>query len=356
MKRLRKVITFALAAVMTASMLFPTLEAKAATYEFKMGKNHPDEVVATVDSDLGTVTLSMNYHYDATKPAEYPYELPNPGLMADGVQTELINFLQTNGMEGLTLIISPGVKSIGENAFAGTRAFESVVNNSDDLKSIGSNAFSGNDKLKDVIINSPKLEAIKANTFSDCTNLSKITITEFITDIESRAFANTGIEEVSGGNALTNVAPDAFSGAKKIKLSTTSPALTGYDWTGNGYEAITLSDGSSLFTVTFDTGLSGVTVPSQLVVGGELATEPTAPADANHTFIGWFTDAACTQAHSFETPVTSNMTVYGKWHSNNVTITFDSQNGTTNTTQVIAYGGKVTKPSDPINGDKVFAG
>lgn len=46
--------------------------------------------------------------------------------------------------------------------------------------------------------------------------------------------------------------------------------------------------------------------------------KPADPTRDGYTFGGWFTDAACTQAYDFSTPVTADLTLYAKWTKNAV--------------------------------------
>ena len=48
-----------------------------------------------------------------------------------------------------------------------------------------------------------------------------------------------------------------------------------------------------------------------VVAGGTVAFEE--PTRENYLFMGWFTDAACTQRYDFSTPVTGDLTLYAKW-------------------------------------------
>ena len=57
----------------------------------------------------------------------------------------------------------------------------------------------------------------------------------------------------------------------------------------------------------------GSEVDSQDVNNGEKATAPTAPTRAEYTFTGWYTDEACTEAFDFNTPVTTDLTLYAGW-------------------------------------------
>ena len=74
------------------------------------------------------------------------------------------------------------------------------------------------------------------------------------------------------------------------------------------------------YTVTFDANGKDAAIPdSQRVKEGKTATEPsTKPQCKGYTFGGWFTDAACTKAYDFSTPVTADLTLFAKWTKNAV--------------------------------------
>ena len=63
------------------------------------------------------------------------------------------------------------------------------------------------------------------------------------------------------------------------------------------------------YTVTFDSN-GGSSVPSQTVVSGQTATEPTAPTKTDYTFAGWTLNNA---AFSFSTPITGDITLVASW-------------------------------------------
>ena len=74
------------------------------------------------------------------------------------------------------------------------------------------------------------------------------------------------------------------------------------------------------FTVTFDANGKDAEVPaSQRVKQGHLAIEPSAKLMcAGFTFVGWYKDAACTQAWDFaKDVVTADVTLYAKWNAKN---------------------------------------
>ena len=68
-------------------------------------------------------------------------------------------------------------------------------------------------------------------------------------------------------------------------------------------------------TVTFDAG-EGSAVAAQKVEDGKAAARPDDPAREGYTFAGWYSDAECTQAYDFSTPVSGDVTLYAKWTKN----------------------------------------
>ncbi|MBY0203736.1 MULTISPECIES: S-layer homology domain-containing protein [Paenibacillus] len=71
--------------------------------------------------------------------------------------------------------------------------------------------------------------------------------------------------------------------------------------------------------VTFVTN-GGTPILSQSVGHNLMATEPSPPSKAGYKFLGWYTDIELTQAYDFQSPVTSNLTLYAKWQSENATL------------------------------------
>ena len=82
--------------------------------------------------------------------------------------------------------------------------------------------------------------------------------------------------------------------------------------------------GVQRFTVIFDLGYDGETIPSQSVPANSLATAPEAPVREGYSFLGWFTDEACTQAFDFAlTTITGDITLYAGW-TESFTVTYDA--------------------------------
>ncbi|WP_416293426.1 InlB B-repeat-containing protein [Paenibacillus illinoisensis] len=110
------------------------------------------------------------------------------------------------------------------------------------------------------------------------------------------------------------------------------------------------------YTVNFDSN-GGTVVDNQSVPYSELAVAPADPTKAGHTFAGWFTDSALSQAFDFDnTPVTGDITLYAKWSINSYTVNFDSNGGTAVDDQSIPYNELAAAPADPTKDGHTFAG
>ena len=108
------------------------------------------------------------------------------------------------------------------------------------------------------------------------------------------------------------------------------PSRAGYqfagwqDAAGNRYAAgdavtvdhdITLTaQWNKLVTVSFDLcGHGGANISSQTFVSGNKANEPTTPKEDGWVFGGWYTEKGCQYRFSFDSAVTSDITLYAKW-------------------------------------------
>ena len=70
-------------------------------------------------------------------------------------------------------------------------------------------------------------------------------------------------------------------------------------------------------TVTFDAG-EGSKVAAQKVEDGKSAAKPDDPTREGYTFAGWYSDAECTRAYDFSTPVSGDITLHAKWTKDEV--------------------------------------
>ena len=63
-------------------------------------------------------------------------------------------------------------------------------------------------------------------------------------------------------------------------------------------------------TVTFDTGVDGLTVPAQTIDKGSKATAP--QVESGYKVLGWYTTSACAVEFDFDKAIETSVTVYGK--------------------------------------------
>lgn len=124
----------------------------------------------------------------------------------------------------------------------------------------------------------------------------------------------------AAGESVT-VAENAFTRNNYIFTGWNTQA----DGKGTAYKAgdsFTLTDEDTvlyaqwnkLVTVSFDLcGHGGANIPSQTFVSGNKASEPTAPKEDGWVFGGWYTEKGCQYRFSFDSAVTSDITLYAKW-------------------------------------------
>ena len=110
-------------------------------------------------------------------------------------------------------------------------------------------------------------------------------------------------------------------------------------------------------TVAFDSNGGSAVEPQAVAEGGSLS-EPTAPAKPGNSFGGWFTDNGTFTAQvTFPYTVSTDVTFYAKWIPNTVTVSFDTNGGSTvDPITGISYGSVITEPAQPTKAANIFAG
>ena len=107
----------------------------------------------------------------------------------------------------------------------------------------------------------------------------------------------------------------------------------------------------SSYTVTFNSN-GGSSVSSQTIIDGEKATKPTDPTKNGYVFVEWQLNG---KAYNFDSAVTGNITLTAVWKAKSkYTVTFDSNGGTSVTSQTITEGEKATKPTNPTKSGYTF--
>ncbi len=102
------------------------------------------------------------------------------------------------------------------------------------------------------------------------------------------------------------------------------------------------------FTVRF---IDGITDTEKTVVYGSSVAEPIAPSASGRTFRWWSTIENGSE-FDFSTKITSDLTLYAVWDVITYAIIFDD--GTSQTTQIVAAGEQVKAPANPSGEGRVF--
>lgn len=138
--------------------------------------------------------------------------------------------------------------------------------------------------------------------------------------------------DLNGGTGAEGTYNDTYYPPQRGNTATVAadPSRAGYvfagwqDKDGTQYAAgdtvivdhdITLTaQWNKLVTVSFDLcGHGGANISSQTFVSGNKASEPTAPKEDGWVFGGWYTEKGCKYRFSFDSAVTSDITLYAKW-------------------------------------------
>jgi uncharacterized repeat protein (TIGR02543 family) len=113
---------------------------------------------------------------------------------------------------------------------------------------------------------------------------------------------------------------------------------------------------NQVITVSYNSN-GGSTVASAVVVTGSTLTAPTAPTRTGYQFVGWYKDTALTQAWNFavNTAPSTNITLFAKWVQV-VTVTFNSNGGSTVAPVTVPVGSNLTAPTAPTKAGFTFKG
>lgn len=142
-----------------------------------------------------------------------------------------------------------------------------------------------------------------------------------------------------------------------------------YDFDTKVTEDITLKaiwkkqeENKKQYTVIFNTD-GGSSISSLKVISGNKVTKPTNPIKAGYTFVEWQING---KTYNFNSIVSNDITLTALWRKNEetpvvsektkYTVIFDSNGGTSVSSQTIEEGSKVTKPTDPVKDGYTFNG
>ena len=227
-----------------------------------------------------------------------------------------------------SVVIFPGVTSIGECAFKGfSKLIHVDIANS--VISIGSQAFSYCSSLTDIKI-PQSVTYIGGVVFNECTNLSSITLSNNITSIGTSAFKKcTNLTSITIPGSVTFIGHCAFKDCTTLTSITIPGSVTSIGWevfdgctrlndirySGTSESVISALSGYAPTLVTFDYGDKVPEAERMIKVfvktGGTLTAPTTLPTVSGYEFKGWLTEAG--EPYDFTVPPTGQFTLYANW-------------------------------------------
>lgn len=204
-----------------------------------------------------------------------------------------------------SVVISPGITSIGKCAFASFTKL-THVDIADSVISIVSEAFSYCSSLTDIKI-PQSVTYIGGVVFRDCTNLSSITLSNNITSIGTYAFNNcTNLTSITIPGSVTSIGWDVFDGCTR---------LNDIRYSGTSESVISALSQYVPTRVTFNYG-DKVPEAERLITvfvktGGTLTAPTTLPTVSGYEFKGWLTKDG--EPYDFTVAPTGRFTLYANW-------------------------------------------
>lgn len=228
-----------------------------------------------------------------------------------------------------SVVVSPGVTSIGNLAFAlssniihvdiadsvvsiGEQAFfkcSSLTNITvpQSVTYIGVNAFDSCTKLSSITLSTNNITSIRPYTFSGCSELSSIVIPDGVTSIQLGAFFNcTKLTSITIPGSVTSIGSNVFDGCT---------SLNDIRYSGTSESVISALSGYVPTLVTFNYGDKVPEAKRMITVSvktGETLTAPTTiPTVSGYEFKGWLTKDG--KPYDFPGAPTGRFTLYANW-------------------------------------------
>ena len=271
------------------------------------------------------VTWQLTENMD--DPSTYTLTIRGSGAMED-YSNSLSRPWSSFQQQITSVVISPGITSIGKRAFKG---FSKLihVDIADSVISIGSEAFSYCSSLTDIKI-PQSVTDIGGVVFRECTNLSSITLSNNITSIGPFAFEKcTNLTSITIPGSVTAIGPNAFEDCTNLTSITIPGSVISISWnvfdgctslndirySGTSESVISALSGYAPTLVTFDYGDKVPEAERMIKVfvktGGTLTAPTTHPNVVGYEFKGWLTEDG--KPYDFTVPPTGQLTLYAKW-------------------------------------------
>lgn len=251
-----------------------------------------------------------------------------------------------------SVVVSPGVTSIGNLAFALSRNIihvdiaDSVVSIGEQaffkcssltnitvpqsVTYIGVNAFDSCTKLSSITLSTNNITSIRPHTFSGCSELSSIVIPDGVTSIQLGAFFNcTKLTSITIPDSVTTIDPGAFKNCSSLTSITIPSSVTSIGsnvftgctslndirYSGTSESVISALSDYVPTLVTFDYGDKVPEAERMITVSvktGETLTAPTTPPTVSgYKFKGWLTKDD--EPYDFTGAPTGRFTLYANW-------------------------------------------
>ena len=299
--------------------------------------------------DGSDVTWQLTENTD--DPSTYKLTISGSGAMEDYLMSS--NQPWCSFRKQITsVVVSPGVTSIGNLAFAlsrniihvdiadsvvsiGEQAFSDCSSLTDikipqSVTYIGVKAFGSCTKLSSITLSTNNITSIRLYTFSGCSELSSIVIPDGVTSIQLGAFSNcTKLTSITIPGSVTSIGNAAFRDCTTLTSITIPGSVTSigsnvFDgctslndirYSGTSEDVISALSGYVPTLVTFNYGDKVPEAERMITVSvktGETLTAPTTPPTVSgYEFKGWLTEDG--KPYDFTVAPTGKLTLYANW-------------------------------------------
>ena len=312
-----------------------TLTLTSGSYDFSARPLNPNvqlvvepgaKLTGGAAGDGSGVTWQLTENTD--DPSTYTLTIRGSGAMEDYLMSS--NQPWRSFRDQITsVVVSPGVTSIGNLAFAlsrniihvdiadsvvsiGEQAFSDCSSLTDikipqSVTYIGVKAFGSCTKLSSITLSTNNITSIRSHTFSGCSKLSSIVIPDGVTSIQSGAFFNcTKLTSITIPGSVTSIGSNVFDGCT---------SLNDIRYSGTSESVISALSDYVPTLVTFDYGDKVPEAKRMITVSvktGETLTAPTTiPTVSGYEFKGWLTKDS--KPYDFTGAPTGRFTLYANW-------------------------------------------
>ena len=260
-----------------------------------------------------------------------------------------------------SIILPPDNFSVTFNSNGGSNVDAQIVIEGDKAKKPSpdptkeGNLFGGWYKDNNTFKNEWNFETVITENVTLHAKWTVIPTNSYVVTFDSNGGSDVGAQIVTKGDKAKKPAAPTKAGHTFVNWFTAGDNEWSFETAIT--EDITLFAKWSIneYTVTFDSN-GGSDVDSQSIEYDNPAEEPVTPTKIDVLFAGWYKDNyTFNNKWNFETDVvTADITLYAKW-SEAVTVTFNSNGGTSVDPQTVAVGSQVTEPTVEKPGN-IFAG